>query len=110
MNRIKNIFIPVILAATVFSATYLICDLTLFAKADSSYKSQSKIPSQNKTYMVKEHEGKISVFEYGEETPIYILDSPYVRDLPEYDRELLKHGIVAESAEELNKILEDYDY
>ena len=41
--------------------------------------------------------------------PIHTLDSPYVRDLPEYDRKLLETGIIAHSNAELLKILEDYD-
>ena len=60
-------------------------------------------------YTVKEHLGKIAVFHGNNAKPLYILDNPYVRDLPEYDQALLKQGIVAKNNTELLQILEDYD-
>ena len=61
-------------------------------------------------YYVKEHNGKIAVFLNDGTSPIYTLDSPYVRDLPKYDQNLLQKGIFAESNTKLLEILQDYDY
>lgn len=60
-------------------------------------------------YTVKDYDGKIAVFKSGSDTPEKVLDSPYIRDLPKYDQDLLKIGISAYSEEELNLILQDYD-
>ncbi len=65
--------------------------------------------SEESYYTVKEHNGKIAVFNQNGVNPIHIFENPYVRDLPEYDRKLLKNGITVYSNEELLKILEDYD-
>ena len=60
-------------------------------------------------YIVKQHNDRIAVFVNGNNEPLQILDSPFVRDLPEYDRQMLSKGIIVETNEELLKILEDYD-
>ena len=70
----------------------------------------NQIQGQNDHYIVKESNGKIGVFHSDGSVPLYLLDSPYVRDLPEYDRKLLQQGIIAQSNAELLEILEDYDY
>lgn len=66
--------------------------------------------TETNVYIVKEYNGKIAVFLSNSTAPLYVLDDPYVRDLPEYDREMLKNGIIANNNSELIKILEDYDY
>ncbi len=66
--------------------------------------------SKSEHYVVKGINGKIGVFFENDTTPLYVLDGPYIRDLPEYDQKLLEQGIVADDNTELLKILEDYDY
>ena len=62
---------------------------------------------QNDYYTVMEYEGKIAVFKNEENIPFEIFDS-FAAVLPDTDRELLKNGIIANSTEELQKIIEDY--
>lgn len=76
---------------------------------DEPDRQPTDISAEQAGYCVKSHNGKIAVFIDGEVEPIHTLDSPYVRDLPEYDRKLLETGITADSNAELLKILEDYD-
>ncbi len=58
-------------------------------------------------YKVAEYQGKIAVFKNNSEIPLDIFDE-YVSALPLHDRELLEKGILAETEEELQKIIEDY--
>ncbi|MCH5191092.1 MAG: hypothetical protein J1F23_02905 [Oscillospiraceae bacterium] len=62
---------------------------------------------QSDYYIVSEYEGKIAVFKNEEKFPLEIYDS-FTAILPDTDRELLKNGIIANSTEELQKIIEDY--
>lgn len=101
MNRIM--WITAFIMLCLFSAVYLTVDAVGTGNNDSS-NNQSQI-----VYTVKEYEGKIAVFIGDNESPERILESPYIRDLPQYDRDLLKIGIPAYSEAELNTILEDYD-
>ncbi len=92
-----------------------VCILSVSAtKTEVSPKTpaspDNQINSQNEYYIVKESDGKIGVFYSDSTAPLYLLDGPYVRDLPEYDRKLLQQGIIAQNNAELLKILEDYDY
>ncbi len=65
--------------------------------------------SSSGAYTVREYGGKIAVFESGNRTPDYVLESPLVRDLPMKDREKLSAGISAADQKELDGILQDYD-
>ena len=58
-------------------------------------------------YSLREHEGKLAVFETGREEPLRILDLD-VRMLPPYDQGLLRAGIDAADERELARLLEDY--
>ena len=58
-----------------------------------------------KTYMLKEYNGKIGVYE--NEALIYTLDT-YVFTLPDVDKKLLRNGIVTTSKTELYELIEEY--
>lgn len=58
-------------------------------------------------YKVGEYKGKVAVFKNSDKTPFEIYES-YIENFPEHDRELLRNGIKADTAEELQKIIEDY--
>ncbi len=112
MINITNVIKGIAAAALVFSGIYLPLDyintpLTYYYEPPTQSEIQSV--KEFSGYTVKEYNGKISVFENGSSEPLYSLDSPFVRDLPDYDRELLTKGIKAGSDEELLRILEDYD-
>ncbi len=96
-------------AVLLFSAVYLSLD-TRYEPTEEPTPSEQDAAVTPEKYTVKQVDGKISVFKGDDKEPLYTLDSPYVRDLPEYDRMVLEQGITADSKEELLKILEDYDY
>lgn len=112
MINIKNTVKGVFATTLVFSAIYLPLDYSeKSVTGNFEHPTQSDVQSVKEFagYTVKEHNGKISVFENGSAEPLYSLDSPFVRDLPIKDREILTKGINARNEEELLKILEDYD-
>ena len=61
-----------------------------------------------KKYAVKIQNGKISVFEKDNPTPLYTIETPPSR-LPAADRLLLEIGIQAETFEEACRLIEDYE-
>lgn len=95
------------MAAAVFSCIILGFDAK--NPAHGTFEEQRRAITAASGYTVKEYEGKIAVFRENGELPLYVLDSPYIRDLPQYDRELLKIGVKADNNTELLEILEDYD-
>ncbi len=107
IKRVTVIF----MIAFVFSAIYLAVDITALKSKKADVITQPEVQSSSKaeTFIVKEYNGKIAVFEDAKAQPLYVLDTPYIYDLPTYDRELLKVGITALSQQELQQILEDYD-
>lgn len=69
--------------------------------------SESQSPNSSLSYVVKDFNGNIAVFENGQNSPFKITDVP-INSLPYADREILKKGIAVNSKNELNRILEDY--
>lgn len=98
---------------TIFSALVIISCYALTFSAITPKNNQGELPKTAETppvyYIVKQHNDRIAVFINGKDEPLQILDSPFVRDLPEYDQQILSEGIIAKNNEELLKILEDYD-
>ncbi|MEE0930308.1 MAG: hypothetical protein UIM53_04860 [Acutalibacteraceae bacterium] len=62
--------------------------------------------TQYKTYIVREYDGLVAVFEKHKERPVKITDT-YVSSLPQGDRDNLRDGIEVNSDEKLRKLLED---
>jgi hypothetical protein len=58
-------------------------------------------------YVIKEHKGKMAIFENNSEEPLNIIDIDVI-NLPPEDKELLKKGVIVRTEEELMQILEDY--
>lgn len=98
---------------TIFSALVIISCYALTFSAITPKNNQSESPKRAETppvfYIVKQHNDRIAVFINGKDEPLQILDSPFVRDLPEHDQLILSEGIMVKNNEELLKILEDYD-
>ena len=90
---------------------FLACIFFLFFfavdKKEASEPQAAEIPTSGYSYLVKEYEGKIAVFEENAASPFRVT-SVALRDLPENDKILLKEGIKVTSLEELNDLLEDY--
>lgn len=106
MQKHNRLFIT-IYAITVFLTLFYLTLALIAAETDTANHGEPQ--PQVSGYTVKEHDGKIAVFQNGSNDPIKILDGPYVRDLPTFDRELLENGITVETETELNALLEDYD-
>lgn len=84
---------------------YSFAELSSINKIDKKNKIYTK---ENNKFIIKTIKNNISVFKKGSTKPfLSISRSP--KDLPEYDRQLLKNGININSLEELNKLLEDYE-
>ncbi len=107
MKPINKLLITIIIAVLVVSVYALIFSNVNQPKAIA--EAPQNISAPKTVYLIKEYNGKIAVFLNNEPNPINILESPFVRDLPEYDQRILKEGIIAQSNQELLKILEDYD-
>ena len=58
-------------------------------------------------YELKEHEGRLAVYFYGEEEPRTVFDV-YLSTLPEYDQKQLSVGIPIKNYKELLQRIEDY--
>lgn len=108
MKNYKQIFASILVAVSAFSATYLVCDFITPQVAETPQNIEQENTTQE-NYTVKSYKGKISVFKDNLAEPIYTLDSPYIRDLTQHDRNLLEEGINATSLEQLRQILEDFD-
>ncbi len=63
--------------------------------------------TQNITFILKDYNNFISVFQSGKEKPIYISDT-CVSDLPQADIDRLKKGIAVSDKKELKRLIEDY--
>ncbi|MDP4119883.1 MAG: BofC C-terminal domain-containing protein [Bacillota bacterium] len=59
------------------------------------------------SYIVKDYNGKIAVFEEGQTEPFKVTNVP-TNSLPKVDQNALKKGIKVKGQKELIKILQDY--
>lgn len=76
--------------------------------AQNTHSQTSFTTSSSYTlYVIKEYEGKVAVYEAQSPTPIKVYDT-YISSLPEYDRLLLRTGILVNSKEELSQRIEDF--
>ncbi len=107
MKISKKIIITICSAIIIISSyAFTITALTAKAKPSETPKITETPPVY---YIVKQHNDRIAVFINGKDEPLQILDSPFVRDLPEYDQQILSKGIIVNNNEELLRVLEDYD-
>lgn len=100
-KSIFSITVFVIICVAALTALYLSFDTDAEQKiAENPYIAEDY-------YTVQEYQGKIAVFKNNDKVPTDIFDA-YVALLPAHDRELLEEGIVIQTPEELQKIIEDY--
>lgn len=100
-----------ILAVVVLSLSITLLCLSLYQKDIQTNTTQvSATTNENNSYqyILKEYQGKVGVFEPGEETPEEVLDiDPTI--LPETDQEDLRNGILIDNADDLRALIEDFD-
>ncbi len=70
----------------------------------SSVSSSGQTPVR---YTMKNHGGKLAVFEAKEDSPRLVFDV-YINTLPEYDQQLLQEGVTVEGEDALTQLIEDY--
>ena len=71
-------------------------------------KSDERQPlNANRTYIMKNYEGKIACFEEDSTSP-FMITEVYVINLPPLDRAMLEDGIEIVGAKNLSRVLEDY--
>ncbi len=72
-----------------------------------SAKSDEEPINLNRTYIIKNYEGKVACFEEDSSSPFMITET-YVINLPPLDRKMLETGIKVTGARKLSRALEDY--
>lgn len=102
---------------TCFAIGAVIIVITFFLTVPGTWLPQEEKvsqPSENQpreqedyAYELRDYQGKLAVFPYGEERPRKVFDV-YVNTLPEYDREQLTAGVPVKDYEELLLRIEDY--
>ncbi len=75
---------------------------------NASNNSNLKNNEQNIQYLVKEYNGKVAIFRFGENEPEETLDID-ISSLPLPDRTALKEGISMKDSKKLNQLIEDFD-
>lgn len=108
MSKRVNAFVAiafVLFMVAALVATFLSCERSDDVSAASPTQS-SENATKYKTYIVKEYDGVVAVFENGDNKPIRVTDR-YVSALPKADRDKLKTGIEVETPEQLRRLLED---
>lgn len=58
-------------------------------------------------YYVQEHEGRVAIFHATDRENPRDVYNVYVRNLPEYDQDLLSNGVLIEGEDALKAIVED---
>lgn len=109
MLKTKQIISAIMAVIAVFSLIWITTGPTKSIEHETNSSSKNQTTTTPGGYKITEYEGKIAVFAEGSQSPIYILDSPYLRDLPTYDQNLIKNGIYAATDKDVQKIIEDYD-
>lgn len=102
---IKKIASAFLGLACIISLSTMIYSLCLNRNANIA---QAEVVSEEiHQYVLKDYNGNLAIFKNNDETPIQefnILTSTY----SEYDRSLLKYGIVVKTKEQLQQLIEDY--
>ncbi len=91
--------------STVLSMATIIISLSFNPPGKST--GNVSITEKKAVYILKDYNGHLAVFNYGESSPIEEFDVP-TESFGEYDKNMLKKGIAAYSDEELQKLIEDY--
>lgn len=102
---------------TCFSMAAVVIVVTFFLTVPQQWMEQEESASRTAEeqpklveeydYLLKDHEGKLAVFFYGEEQPREVFEV-YISTLPEYDQGQLNEGVPVKDYEELLIRLEDY--
>ena len=114
-NKTKNIknkksliiSITIIFIIITISTTTLLLIAVTNQNVTTNTKALEK-EQKNYSYLMKDVNGKINIFEKNNTTPTIILEKPTIF-LPEFDRKILSEGIYLSNKKELSNLIEDYD-
>ena len=95
------------MAAVVIAVTFFLTIPQEWSKETVPVPTEELLQDVNYTYELKEQDGKLAIFFYGEKQPQLVLDV-YIQTLPEVDQDELKAGLAVKDYEELLKRIEDY--
>lgn len=108
--KIKTIAL-ILLAAVIPISIMLLKDTQnekeINSTTSENYSQALENTSAKDSYVLKEYNGKLAVFEMDSENPVEVF-SVFVNTLPQVDRDLLKNGIIASTKAELLRLIEDY--
>lgn len=106
MSRNRETFI--VLLFIVFMAAAIISILFISYNSNTTNAvTPTEVPtSEYQTYIVREYDGMVAVFQPQQDKPIKITHT-YVSSLPQADQKSLATGIQADTKEQLRKLLED---
>lgn len=76
--------------------------------AENIKKTDSDISTVGFVYTVKEFNGKVAIFEYGEKLPFQILECP-ISSLPQDEADKIITGIDISNEKQLQNLIEAYD-
>ncbi len=87
--------------------------LALAVTGKDAQQIKEKADSSNNTtvgyvYTIKDYNGKIAVFDYGDDEPITVLDCP-LSVLTEKEKNMIKKGIDVSDNGELRELIEAFD-
>lgn len=81
---------------------------TLSSATKTNNKTDSETFAVGFKYTIREYNGKVAVFDYGQQKPKIILDS-LTNSLPEEDAENIRRGINVRTDSELQYLIEAFD-
>src|SRR5574344_821939 len=101
MNIAKN-KVTITVALCFLLVLSIVIIAAYYNKTEEEISRSGATVSQTALYTVKDLNGKIAIYRYGEQNPIQVLEDPYVDNLPEIDQQHLKQGIDVFTEDELN--------
>lgn len=103
----RNYFI--MLTAAAISAYIVVCTFgqTVHHDKEMSKHEAAAAHEEQPSYTVREYEGRLAVFRYGETEPFTTMDVRAAM-LPDHDREQFRKGVDLYSEKELKQLMEDF--
>ncbi len=100
--------IPLYLYITGAITTLSVLVSVLFLTQDVPAENAAPQTSMEQTYLLKDYQGKIALYNKDSKTPQKVYDV-YLMNLPQLDQKKLQAGIPVLNEEHLEKLLEDFD-
>ena len=106
----RDLFMKKLILIAVTGVVLISCVLisTLAAgPASAQNTSEQQIVTEEKAFVIGIENGRVAVFEDGEEKPLIVTET-YANNLPKIDRDELEKGVRVSGEKELQKAIEDY--